>query len=327
MTTSVVITSYNCVGYIERAIKSVFEQELKTEVIVVDDCSTDGTWELLNKLAKDGSFKLLRTEHNSGPSAVRNLGIKDATGDYINFLDGDDYLLSDKLSKEIGLLQDNSEAVGVFCDSKLEKLDGISSVTLKQVSLIPQPGEDFLAHLLKTNCIALHAALIKTSAAKKVMFDESLRRAEDYDFWLRITMEYGPLLYLDEPLVVYRKIKGGLSSQVIKTINDNIIVLDKISPSSLNDLQLANLKSQKDGLFRTAAHLKLRSFDNEGFEYLEHASKLSLLPRSQQLVLSISRRSKLLAVLIYNMISAGLYIRRIPSLFDSRTKIVREFNR
>lgn len=327
MTTSVVITSYNCVDYIERAIASALQQEIKPEVIVVDDSSTDGTFELLASFTKDGSFKLLQTDHNSGPAAARNLGIKEATGEYISFLDGDDYLLPNKLSKEVAVLQAHSKTVGVFCDCKLEKLDGISFITLKQVSFPPSSDEDFLAHLLKTNCIALHAALIKTSAAKKIMFDESLRRAEDYDFWLRVTMEYGPLLFLDEPLVVYRKIKGGLSSQVIKTIEDNIKVLNKISPSSLNKNQLINLKDQKNGLLRTAAHLKLRRFDKSGLEYLDQADKLSPLPRSQRLAMTISRASNVLAMLTYNVISILLYIRRLPNYFEPRAKIAREFNR
>lgn len=324
-----IITSYNCKDYINGAIRSCMEQkgDFFRDIIVIDDCSADGTYEHLVQLSNKYKFRLLSTKKNSGPSSARNLGINNAVGSYICFLDGDDYLLPSKTEKELMLIKKHPDLVGVFCDSKIEKNNGMSSLTLKNVSPLPTRNEDFLAHLLKTNCIAIHAALIKTSIAKKILFDESLRRAEDYDFWLRLVIAHGPLLYLDEPLVVYRKIKGGLSSQIIKTIQDNIIVLDKIDIKLLNDEQAANLRHQKAALIRTVAHDKLRHMNKDGFNELQKASSLEPLPRSQSTVIKLSKKTITGALLAYQCFTALQYFKRLPSLLSSRSNVVREFNR
>lgn len=87
---SVIITAYNIERYIARAINSVLTQAGTTvEVIVVDDCSADGTWSVISGI-RDARVKSLQLPKNSGPSVARNAGIAQATGSWIAVLDGDD---------------------------------------------------------------------------------------------------------------------------------------------------------------------------------------------------------------------------------------------
>ena len=86
---SFIITSYNNKKYIEECIKSArnnIKENIEGEIIVVDDCSTDGSYEFLNKISNKYGIILLKTRINSGPSAARNMGLKHATGDFINFI-------------------------------------------------------------------------------------------------------------------------------------------------------------------------------------------------------------------------------------------------
>jgi len=87
---SVIITAYNVERYIVRAIRSALDQTGPTvEVIVVDDCSTDGTWSVISGIS-DARLKIFKLAENSGPSVARNAGIAQATGSWIAVLDGDD---------------------------------------------------------------------------------------------------------------------------------------------------------------------------------------------------------------------------------------------
>lgn len=97
---SVIISAYNVEAYIERAINSVLKQNFEDyELIVVEDKSTDNTLE--NIMKYEGKIKIIKNEKNRGLGAVRNIGIENATGEYIVHLDGDDTLYNDSTLKDI----------------------------------------------------------------------------------------------------------------------------------------------------------------------------------------------------------------------------------
>lgn len=92
---SIVIPCYNVEKYVEKCIKSIMNQTYSDlEVIVIDDKSTDGTYDVLLKLKKEYNdrFILLQNEKNGGLAYTRNFGVKKATGKYIGFIDSDDYV-------------------------------------------------------------------------------------------------------------------------------------------------------------------------------------------------------------------------------------------
>ena len=91
---SVIVNVYNCKTYLQKALDSVREQRWRNlEVILVDDCSTDGSDVFCEEYCRqDARFRLIRHERNMGVSGPRNTGLKNASGEYVYFMDGDDFL-------------------------------------------------------------------------------------------------------------------------------------------------------------------------------------------------------------------------------------------
>lgn len=109
---SVIIPTYNCGEYIERAITSVINQTYKDyELIIVDDCSTDNTNEILTKFKDLDNFKIIHNEKNVGVGISRKVGINEAKGEYITFLDADDYLLETFLEINVNLIKQHDSDV------------------------------------------------------------------------------------------------------------------------------------------------------------------------------------------------------------------------
>ncbi len=105
---SIVIPLFNAKEYISETIESVLNQSYKNlEVIVVDDCSTDGSYLVVEEFSKlDSRVKLIRMEKNfGGPAKPRNIGVENSKGEYIAFLDADDIWEEDKLEVQIGLME------------------------------------------------------------------------------------------------------------------------------------------------------------------------------------------------------------------------------
>lgn len=110
---SVIISAYNVEAYIERAINSVLNQNFKDyELIVVEDKSTDNTLEKI--MQYEGRIKIIKNEKNRGLGAVRNIGIENATGEYIVHLDGDDTLYNESTLKDIDNVIGNNTPDIVF---------------------------------------------------------------------------------------------------------------------------------------------------------------------------------------------------------------------
>lgn len=124
---SVIIPSYNRAHLINEACTSVLSQTYSNiELIIVDDCSTDNTKEVVSSI-KDSRVHYYCLEKNSGACIARNLGIEKATGDYIAFNDSDDRWHSDKLEKQISFLIENNADVTVC---SMDVFDEDSSVKM-----------------------------------------------------------------------------------------------------------------------------------------------------------------------------------------------------
>lgn len=96
---SIIIPAYNVEKYIERCIESVKNQTFNSyEIIIIDSVSNDNTVEILKKYVSDNT-KIFQQKNNLGPGGARNVGLNKATGEYILFLDADDYLNNDKIGR------------------------------------------------------------------------------------------------------------------------------------------------------------------------------------------------------------------------------------
>ena len=147
---SILIAAYNVENYITETLNSAVAQTLKDiEIVVVDDCCTDGTPEILSKYAElDTRIKIIRHEENSGLVRVRQTGLKNSCGEYIIFLDGDDTLTPDAcekaynaiVSEKVDLLEFGFELFFTSAVSDTEELErdfrgAVTSLTHKAVSV------------------------------------------------------------------------------------------------------------------------------------------------------------------------------------------------
>ena len=118
---SIIIPVYNVEEYLERCLNSIRNQSYDNlEVIMIDDCSTDNSYEICQKYEEKYNFKLLKNNDNKGLSYTRNRGIKESTGDYIGFIDSDDYVDSNYYESLLKNIKENDICV---CDISLEYKD------------------------------------------------------------------------------------------------------------------------------------------------------------------------------------------------------------
>lgn len=108
---SVIMPAYNTEKYIEASIRSVISQTYTNwELIIVDDCSSDGTEDIIRSFMGDSRIKLLKNEKNGGAAVSRNYALREAKGKWIAFLDSDDVWLPEKLEKQIDFMSKNDYA-------------------------------------------------------------------------------------------------------------------------------------------------------------------------------------------------------------------------
>lgn len=189
---SIIIPCYNRVNTIRTAIDSVLNQTIKCdiEIIVSDDGSNDGTLELLAEIYGP-RVTIVRRPGNCqthGAAAARNRGLRVATGEYISFLDSDDYFEPNFLTLLYGEMQSNKSIGYTFCRVKaLRKFNDMSvfsSWTKHKLHYIDRKYHVLnSAHVICTIC-----QLIRKDVIDKVgFFDESLSSGEDSDMWIRIS--------------------------------------------------------------------------------------------------------------------------------------------
>lgn len=206
---SVVIPTYNRAQYLKRAIDSVRRQTLPcSEIVVINDGSTDNTVELLEKLRRDsGTPLVVINTTNKGVATARNIGIENTSFDYIAFLDSDDHWHKRKIEKQFSAFSKNSEFH--ISHTKEKWLRRGTHLNQKKIH-IPRHG-DIFSHCLQLCAVGMSTVMVKKNLFEKIgLFDESLHCCEDYDLWLRTSCRY-PFLLIDEPLTVK---EGGREDQL-----------------------------------------------------------------------------------------------------------------
>lgn len=196
---SVVISTYNYAEYLPTAVESVLNQTYKNlEIIIVNDGSTDNTDEVIAPYLKDERIKYIKQE-NVGQASAKNCGIRNSSGDYIAFLDADDYWREDKIEKQIDLFTADSSLGVVF--TMAEWIAEGQSIKVKACR--PHTGW-VVNHLIIDNFVPFSSSLVKKECFKKVgLLDETLTMAIDWDIWLRISVNF-KFDFVNEKLIVYR---------------------------------------------------------------------------------------------------------------------------
>jgi len=222
---SVVIPTYNRRQTIGRSIDSVLNQTLfPSEIIVVDDGSTDGTSDYIQ--SNFPSIRLLQ-QSNKGVSSARNMGIRSSNSDWVALLDSDDEWFPKKLEKQVMTLSQNLDIK--FCHT--EEIWIRNGVRVNQMKKHQKYGGHIFNKCLDMCRISPSSVLFHRSILDDVgYFDKDQKVCEDYDLWLRITAKY-PVLYIDESLIKkygghedqLSKVKDGIESHRIKVLEKLIM--------------------------------------------------------------------------------------------------------
>lgn len=235
MLISIITPTYNREAFLPAAIESVLAQSYKEfELIIVDDGSTDNSRELINLYsAKDPRIKYLYQE-NQRQSVARNYALSIAKGDFICFLDSDNYWPQDKLEKSVKAFEQYPEADIVYGDCiTIDEQDN----ELHRNNMRRYSGR-IAALLLKDNFVSMN-----TTMTRRRCFDEmggmsgKRRVADDYDLWLKFSARFY-FQYIPEFLAYYRVMENQISSnKKLRFETNEKIILDFLAtyPDAVND--------------------------------------------------------------------------------------------
>ncbi len=227
---SIITPSYNSEKFIEETIKSVIKQTYNNwEMIIVDDCSTDKTCEIVNSwIVRDKRIKLIRKQENSGAADSRNIALENSKGRFIAYLDADDMWLPNKLNKQVKFMTDMK--CGFSCCS-YEVID--SKGDSKEKFIRMKEKVDYMGflcnNLLQTVGIMADIEIVERN--KLIM--PQMRRRQDAATWLQV-LKSGYMCYgMQDILAQYRRVEGSLSSNKFKAVKGVWYLYRKVEKLSL----------------------------------------------------------------------------------------------
>jgi glycosyltransferase involved in cell wall biosynthesis len=197
---SVVVTTFNRVEMLSQTVDSILSQSFKDlELIIVDNLSTDGTSDYIKSL-DDSRIRYLKNPNYGVIAVNRNYGVLQAKGKYIAFCDDDDLWMTDKLSKQIELLNKNPDVVLTYSHAESFLGDNIVSRKMNRRTV----NQNHFFQLLRGNFIPNSSVLIKRDIFNALGgLNESINLREDYEMWLRVANNY-LILGTDQVLIKYR---------------------------------------------------------------------------------------------------------------------------
>lgn len=220
---SVIIPVYNSSKYLKECIDSVLNQSYKNlEVIIIDDKSSDNSLDIINSY-KDKRIKLISLDKNSGVSVARNIGIDKSSGDYITFIDSDDYWDLDKIKKQVDFIEKNNY-VFIYSDYRFLKNNKFHNVHV--------PKSIVYKEALGNTTIFTSTVMFNMKYLdKKDIYMPLVKRGQDSLCWWRV-LKSGITAYgMNDVLATYRVGDSSLSSNKIIALKRtwNLYKLENIS--------------------------------------------------------------------------------------------------
>lgn len=202
---SIIMPSYNTGRFIKETIESVLAQSYPTwELIVVDDCSTDNTDEVVIQYLADKRIRYIKNDTNSGAAVSRNRALREAKGKWIAFLDSDDLWETDKLQKQILFMKNNGYH---FSYTNYVEIDEESKVNGKTVTGPKRISKHGMYNYCWMGCLTV---MYDADAVGLIQIAD-IKKNNDYAMWLKVCKKANCYL-LDETLARYRKRSGSISN-------------------------------------------------------------------------------------------------------------------
>ena len=211
---SIVMPVYNAAAYLEKTIGSAQGQTCQNwELIAVDDCSSDNSFEMLRRMAEqDPRIHPVKQEKNAGAAMARNRGIQLAKGRYLAFLDSDDLWAEQKLEKELAFLKER-QAAFVFTSYEFGDSEGRGNGKIVHV-----PAELTYRKALSRTVIFTTTVLFDLEKINKKLVMMPDVKSEDTATWWQILRSGYTAFGLDENLAVYRRPASSLSSNKVEAV-------------------------------------------------------------------------------------------------------------
>ncbi len=224
---SIIIPAYNVEKYLVQCLDSVVNQDNgRVEVLLIDDGSTDSTWEICCEYAQRYPFVKPFHGENRGPSSARNLGIRKATGEYINFLDSDDYLPDGAVQLIIDRIDRGKPDVILGRYQNLDHETGELTPCgyhLDREKVEHLRGEELLCYLMDGRLYDWYSWLLTVKReylfSHSLFFDTQITFGEDACLSPQILFFASSLSYMDEPVYVYRRNRKGAATSKFSEIN------------------------------------------------------------------------------------------------------------
>jgi glycosyltransferase involved in cell wall biosynthesis len=234
---AVVIPAHNGLPDVLEAVRSALAQSLPArEVIVVDDASTDGTGDAVERTfaPREGQgnvpVRVVRGSYGSA-GAARNAGWRAANAKWIAFLDADDLWFEGKLETAGEALAAAPEARWFFSDGAFRTLEGETRLSwLETYAELPEPyvGQP-VAELMEVNFVLTSSVIVRRDALAALEgFDEKLSHAEDVDLWIRLARRW-PATASKLSLVRYQHLPGGLTRRIEARLNGDIALFGRLA--------------------------------------------------------------------------------------------------
>lgn len=211
---SIIMPTYNCAKFIAESIDSVIAQTYTNwELIIVDDCSTDNTKEILMPyLQKYQNIHYTCLQENGGPAVARTEALKQAKGPYIAFLDSDDLWYPEKLSRQISFMQENSVAFSCTGYEQIE--EGGKS---KNIALLPPKKNDYTT-MLRLGCSVGNLTVMYNRNIVGEQKVPEIKKRNDFALWLQILHKVPVCYGIQEILAKYRLRNASVSRNKLKLI-------------------------------------------------------------------------------------------------------------
>lgn len=202
---SVIMPSYNTGRFISETVRSVIEQTYANwELIIVDDCSTDNTDEVIANFLSDGRIHYIKNDTNSGAAVSRNRALREARGKWIAFLDSDDIWEKDKLMHQVSFMEENGYR---FSYTNYIEIDENSVPNGRKVT-----GPKKITKYGMYNYCWMGCLTVMYDAEEIGLIQiEDIKKNNDYAMWLKVCKKANCYL-LDETLARYRKRSGSISN-------------------------------------------------------------------------------------------------------------------
>ena len=200
---SIIMPSYNTAGFIRETVETVVAQTYQNwELIIVDDCSTDNTDEVV-KTFLDPRIRYLKNERNSGAAVSRNRALREAQGRWIAFLDSDDLWVPEKLEKQIRFMEEHGYAFSYANYSEIDEQSQPLGVCVTGPKKVTKAG-------MYAYCWPGCLTVMYDASVIGLVQIADIKKNNDYAMWLKV-VDRAPCYLLDEELGQYRKRAGSIS--------------------------------------------------------------------------------------------------------------------